>query len=214
MVNAILAGRKTQTRRVVKAPAWWKGMTHYCAGNVDAASLTRTNMALCTKDADKWAYCPYGVPGERLWVRETWGQVEWSSLADPSKPSRFETVYRAGPHPFDRDTPWGWNQKNRWRPSIHMPRWASRITLEITEVRVERLHEISESDCWAEGIEEIDGMFGNTAIIDMANRLGCCIDDAKPTYACLWESINGPGSWAANPWVWAVSFRRLEAPDA
>lgn len=109
--------------------------------------------------------------------------------------------------------------KNRKRRSGILPtapppnckRWASRLTLEITEVRVERLNDISESDCWSEGIEEIDGMFRNAEIIDMANRIGCCIDDAKPTYACLWESINGPGSWTANPFVWVVSFRRLES---
>ncbi len=88
-----------------------------------------------------------------------------------------------------------------------MPRWASRITLEITGVRVERLQDISEADCWAEGVEQVMHDFTKESQIDMAYRLGLCIDDAKPLYAQLWESINGPGSWEANPWVWVVEFK-------
>lgn len=90
-----------------------------------------------------------------------------------------------------------------------MPRAASRINLEVTSVRVERLQDISESDCWAEGIEEVMHDFDDAAQIDMANRLGCRIEDAKPLYALLWEQINGKGSWDANPWVWVLDFKHV-----
>ena len=88
-----------------------------------------------------------------------------------------------------------------WKPSIHMPRWASRITLEITGVRVERLQDISPEDCWAEGIQEMR---------DAGDENGELRGSVKQDYQALWESINGPGSWNANPWVWVVEFKRLE----
>ena len=100
--------------------------------------------------------------------------------------------------------------KKRWTPSIHMPRAASRIDLQVTDVRVERLQDISEADCWAEGIEQVMDSFDNDAHFAMANRLGVSVEDAKPLFALLWESINGPGSWDANPWLWVVTFRRIQ----
>ncbi|MFZ7338066.1 hypothetical protein ACLS0R_17700, partial [Comamonas jiangduensis] len=95
----------------------------------------------------------------------------------------------------------------RWKPSIHMPKWAARIWLEITGVRVERLQQITEADCWKEGIEEVMHDFDEASQIDMAKRLGCCIDDAKPLFAQLWESTGG--DWAANPWVWVIDFKTI-----
>lgn len=159
MVRAILAGTKTQTRRVVKG-----NLGAICKGNIPlVADISR---------------CPYGQPGDRLWCRETWGE----------HCSNKSIVYRAdfGAGEFD--------PVNRWRPSIHMPRIASRILLEIESVRVERLNDISRGDAMAEGCP-----FPN-----MASG-----PDPRKWYSGLWDEINGAGSWAANPWVWVVEFRRV-----
>jgi len=134
------------------------------------------------------AFCPYGQPFDLLWVRETW-QAATGSRRD----ARILTC----PRP---DT--GWveyaatcdDPPPRWRPSIHMPRWASRLLLEITGVRVERLNDIGVSDAIAEGY---DG--SNPSPVDPSIKW----------YADLWESINGAGSWTQNPWVWVVEFRRV-----
>ena len=182
MVRAILDGRKTQTRRPVKFPIIDKNMGCELAGNELAGELAAGNY---------WN-SPFGKPGDRIWVRETFGDCG------------VRLAYRA-------DTDDGAKCKvERWTPSIHMPRWASRILLEITDVRVERLNSISEEDCWAEGIEAVDGLFENTEIIDMALKIGCCVEDSKPMFALLWQSIYGDDSWQANPWVWAITFRRIE----
>jgi len=189
MVRALLGGRKTQTRRSVKPQPEltersgfsWNGAL-YGAGSDERE--TNRNFA--------HAKCPYGRPGDRIWVRETFGDCG------------ERLVYRA-------DTDDGAKCKvKRWTPSIHMPRWASRILLEITDVRIERLNSISEEDCWAEGIEAVDGLFENTEIIDMALKIGCCVEDSKPMFALLWQSIYGDDSWQANPWVWCISFRRIK----
>jgi hypothetical protein len=128
--------------------------------------------------------CPYGQPGDRLWVREAWS---------PTNPISYGMLYRA-----DFDTP----SVGRWKPSIHMPRWASRITLEVTEVRVERLQDISEVDALAEGIVQLgDGGYGLPA----GEHYHAA--DPRQSYFSLWEEINGPGSVESDPWVWAVSFK-------
>ncbi len=186
MVRAILEGRKTQTRRVVKHEIP-QHLTH-------VRRLTNTNGdegAVITEHPDMRAgqlaasvWCPYGKLGDRLWVRET-HYVEHA-------PSAGETgfiLYKS----TDPDAP-----VSRWSPSIHMPRWASRITLEVVSVRVERLNDISEEDAIAEGCPY--GVGGG--MVDPA--VG---DKQFPT---LWERINGPGSWDANPWVWVVEFKRIE----
>lgn len=185
MVRALLAGTKTQTRRPVKRMALeW----------LESCGFAPEYVALPENDL-----CPYGYG--RMWVRETW----------------------AAPHAYDHLTPRLIPQDARlhfsanehrggllWRPSIHMPRWASRITLEITGVRVERLQEISEADAVAEGVRPDPGGRQDD---DAAGfyRIGPVRGDSFPIarYAVLWESINGPGSWDANPWVWVVGFRRL-----
>ena len=202
MVRAIPEGRKTQTRRVVKPQA------------ITPSLLTEG----AWKDAStgKPVRCPYGQPGDRLWVREAWSETD----RDDGTPV---IAYRAGGCiAIGRDFPGGpdrllhsiaWPDLphvEKWCPSIHMPRWASRILLEIVSVRAEPLQDISEADCWAEGIEEVMHDFDELGQAQMAKRLGCCIDDAKPLYAQLWQSINGAGSWDANPWVWVVEFKRAE----
>lgn len=216
MVRALLSGEKTQTRRVVK-PQPPHG--HFFHG-VCICSTHRNDEGKAVWAADESSpflrnphrvRSPYGQPGDRLWVREKHyltdnGDQEYAVYATDSEAVRehLTSIDRLPPD-FPAEVK---AQHRKLRPSIHMPRWASRITLEITAVRVERLHDISESDCWAEGIEEVMHDFDDAAQIDMANRLGCCIEDAKHLYALLWERINGKGSWDANPWVWVIDFRR------
>jgi hypothetical protein len=212
MVRAILEGRKTVTRREVKKQA---------ALDCLAAGFEPAFLAL-PGNAD---LCPYGQPGERLWVRETWGVIshdfdEHGNMIDwkPDRPAsairemRFgqgyysgHVIYRAdGEATWSGDDDGGGDDRSAWKPSIHMPRIASRILLEITEVRVERLQDISRSDIRAEGLE---------CPPELAS------DDVSPNYRDwypaawreLWESINGAGAWDANPWVWAVEFKRVRA---
>jgi len=145
---------------------------------------------------------PYGKPGDRLWVRETW--------APDFEP--YEFIYRADDGMF----------ASRWRPSIHMPRWASRITLEVESVRVERLQDISEEDAIAEGIQANSKDGGITVKYGISDRDGWPGNDdhgwhwhewcktPREAYLKLWEKINGPGSVQANPWVWVVTFKRIK----
>lgn len=188
MVRAILAGTKTQTRRVGA-----KMVRHPDLGNL--YTLGALVLEHEPRHVIKRA-CPYGQPGDRLWVRETWGD-----MALPGYSPVY--AYRADPESGEG---WAVPPGFRWRPSIHMPRRASRITLEITGVRVERLQDISADDAKDEGISEFIGGWW------------CEHDDAEQIagmtpqegYRHLWERINGPGSWDANPWVWVVEFKRVE----
>jgi hypothetical protein len=190
MVRAILAGNKTQTRRIVKPQpdTECEGVEivceHYNPTKTDRKGEEYPGPEVFGfADENSGWVCPYGAPGDRLWVRETF----WCGLK-PEIHERAAVAYRADYFPFD--------VTYKWKPSIYMPRWASRITLEVAAVRVERLQDISESDAMAEGIY-------STVETDS--------DHVAPTecYKKLWESINGPGSWDANPWVWVVEFKRL-----
>ncbi|WP_063588458.1 hypothetical protein [Achromobacter ruhlandii] len=190
MVRAILAGNKTQTRRVVKpqpAGAW--------------AAPGKTS-------------CPYGQPGDRLWVRESTHRRPMLNLltGDPLADKYDGGAYTADGvdvlTPDGFDLAWWYSRKSC--PSIHMPRFACRLVLEVTGVRVERLNDIIDSDCWAEGIEECDGALDEVEICHLAKAMGRTFEDPQPSYAALWEQINGPGSWDANPWVWVVEFRRAD----
>lgn len=192
MVRALLAGTKTQTRRVVKG-----------VGPAHAQAISFADGAWQYADNNGWhdarqPRCPYGAPGDRLWVRETFGVQpdcevgyrKWTSLK-LTPPQRERPVI----HFAADDNPCRWVAG--WRPSIHMPRWASRITLELTGVRIERLQEISEADAKAEGC--IAPMYAS--------------EDADPSFAVayrhLWEAINGADTWDANPYVWCLDFRRV-----
>lgn len=203
MVRAILAGTKTQTRRVVKAlPDRDFGprcalQPHEIAGEINAG---------------RFRISRYGAPGDRLWVRETWREwsdAAWHYAADgtvmPKLRDRDLSAFLAQRSPFT------WESYS-WRPSIHMPRSASRITLEITGVRVERLQGISEADAIAEGVEAIpptgEGAGPNLFTVDVGGMFFNS-PTATGAYAMLWEHINGPGSWDANPWVWVVCFKRV-----
>ncbi|EPV2316510.1 hypothetical protein ACV247_000488 [Pseudomonas aeruginosa] len=213
MVRAILEGRKTVTRRVMKPQPDFLG------------SMVDPNTPFKTLDAGLHARitCPYGEPGDRLWVRETWhvGKPhDKTAPADILAPLLAEgrgitVLYTAGGwqsvgpagreepiYPDDQPLP-DWAGKGR--PSIHMPRWASRILLEITAVRVERLQDISEEQALAEGVRGEPCDHTRQACAD----IGCWGDTAKGAFGFLWESLNGEGSWAANPWVWVVEFKRV-----
>ena len=200
MVRAILNGTKTQTRRVapirkldiLRSPGdmvtWSVSFMKAVKGVLGSHSGGKfTDLQARSIIASK--YNPYGQPGDRLWVRETYFRDEEDgAILYAANPDDFEVVHH---NKVETGSP-----RYNWKPSIFMPRWASRITLEITAVRVERLQDISEKDAWAEGCEGFDddvtgGKSGYTE------------------FAELWESINGPGSWEANPWVWAIEFKRV-----
>jgi len=184
MVRAILENRKTQTRRVVKCPIW---MTK----EVDMLNPASPHHY---GDVSTIKPCPYGQPGDHLWVRESWNV---SGLAFLRKPR--ETAF-AAPSAWKYQATDDGSWQRGWRPSIHMPRWASRILLEIVSVRVERLQDISEEDALAEGVD-----FHCTDPTCLICHGFCGIQ----CYRELWEKINGTGSWDANPWVWVVEFKRI-----
>lgn len=184
MVRAILAGRKTQTRRVVKDSktlAFWRTFTREYG----------VRFAFRSKQTSHEKSCPHGQADDRLWVRETFAPMLGGGF-----------VYAADYTPGRLKEKDG---RGFWKPSIHMPRAASRLTLEITRVRVERLQSITEADAMAEGIRwtEMDGFASD----DEGRNFHA--SSAVRSYAALWESINGPGSWEANPWVWVIEFQKL-----
>ncbi|MDC2858624.1 hypothetical protein [Delftia sp. DT-2] len=202
MVRALLAGTKTQTRRVVKPqpdsthsgyPYWNIGgyRASWCRSAADGGPLEPANPLLCR----------YGQPGDRLWVRETWCR-KW----DDERGFLDECWYRASnPDVVSVDA----MEKSPWKPSIHMPRWASRILLEITSVRIERLQDISHEDARAEGLECMAGApeCGYRNYLDKTSQDWTL--SPRESFQSLWESINGPASWSANPWVWPLDLRRL-----
>lgn len=208
MVRAMLDGRKTQTRRVVKAQPDAPvtdaiPRRDYPHGPPTVEWYWRPKFGhRQSAPSAGWDFkCPYGQPGDQLWVREAHFINDYRGAQVPEgERTDCEVVYRADPLPC-----WeGEEQYIPWRPSIHMPRWASRITLEITSVRVERLQDISEEDAIAEGPPGLQfpappGSFWVTE------------DGRRRAFRRLWEEINGPDSWDANPWVWVVEFKRLEA---
>lgn len=184
--------------------------------------------------AEKFFRIPYGVAKDELWVRETWAHYQTVNHVRRPSGAAFDEVsdglaaYRADGFENiedlrthirvmnDSDLQAIEIRGNRWRPSIHMPRWASRITLRITNVRVERLQDITEKDAIAEGIEGRPGEWKSYEIIHEGAHKGkphphAAVPNrsAITSYRELWEQINGPPSWAANPWVWAVEFERV-----
>jgi hypothetical protein len=202
MVRALLDGSKTQTRRALKVRCQE-------IGERDDGSLWPWSENPDTA-ADHWHACPYGQPGDRLWVRETFLDTQGTGIEHRDESGlRHRYAFAADCAPGSYGDQARKDYGLKWKPSIHMPRAASRILLEIVSVRVERLQGISEADCWAEGIEAVDGLLDDLAIIHLAKRMGRSFEDAAPTYAALWESINGAGSWDANPWVWVVEFKRV-----
>lgn len=196
MVRAILDGRKSQTRRVCKFQSsritlvTQAGEEFLRNGQWHFWETRGQLLPTCT------CKCPYGVPGDRLWVRETFGRF-WGGWKYRATDDRSELA-----------------DKN-WHPSIHMPREASRITLEVADIRVERLQDISEEDAIAEGIELIEGDYN----FDDFSGMWRDYTKSRPywnstidSFHSLWDSISKPGySWDDNPWIWVVEFRRAES---
>ena len=214
LVRAVLDGRKIQTRRVVKGGPWERvfrdAMTDH-TGDPDYLCLREGGTGTVVRS-------PYGQVGDRLWVRETWaplGDVLTEVMGRPR-------VYRADADLVrddsgDRDGWWcgdvfieGARQPWRWTPSIHMPRWASRLSLVITDVRVERLQDISEVDAIAEGVEPVGDRWRDYMPEREAPRLTYAT--ARNSFFSLWESAYGPPSLVSNPWVWCISFEREVTP--
>lgn len=199
MVRAVLEGRKTQTRRVVKnlegrpANSW---TLHRAAGCADSWS----------SDSGWMGRCPYGQPGDRLWVRESFQPLfadgvenHWETDWKTGKGYAISYPATDGIHEYlDADD----NLTDACKPSIHMPRWASRILLEITAVRVERLQDISEADAQAEGAPFELGELERLILGAKAKH--------RSGFVRLWQSINGEQSWHENPWVWVVEFKRVQ----
>ena len=207
MVRAILDGRKTQTRRPIK---WKQTRLTEIGEREDGSKWPWSEDA--EHACDFWHPCPFGAVGDRIWVRETWARYNIDQ-------NSHDIAYRA-------TTPEDWPEEGRWRPSIHMPRWASCILLEITNVRVERLNAISEEDAQREGVHT--EVWDQTVVArnyaardeffqfwseDMPhyvemNQL------YRSSFRSLWESIYGAENWLANPWVWVIEFKRVEGGAA
>jgi hypothetical protein len=192
MVRAILEGRKTVTRRVIKPQP---------SPHAHTTSADGSPMSSWWETGKDIVRCPYGKSGDRLWVREAWQADDQVNSVAPRDLSHGEPIRYPADWDF-RQTGCAMIKPGKIRPSIHMPRWASRILLEITDVRVERLQDISRADIRAEGLK---------CPPELAS------DDVSPNYRDwypaawreLWESVNGADSWTANPWVWVVEFKQV-----
>lgn len=225
-VRATLDGRQTQVRRIVKhpIPSNIKSVVPYSnkQGNLVYGWSWGVSEKLGAVTELVNMKCLYGKPGDRLWVRETWqgplfyGEIPYDWNSDKYKNPEY-CYYRASGHSCDF-TDADDNHVERWSPSIHMPRWASRILLEVVNVRVERLNDISEDDAVAEGVEPWvigEGLWRDYSLEPDQEEAGSPpMTSARDSYKTLWESLNGPGSWDLNPWVWMVEFKPLEIARA
>lgn len=226
MVRAILDGRKTQTRRIMKVqpkpcnhanwpddspdPQWKSYPGGWCC------AVCANGTTIDHRHHAKGITCPYGTVGDRIWVRETfqgplfdYEQME-SYLEDSSKFENPEFCQYAAdgkpaPEYYDADD----NLRHGWRPSIHMPRWASRILLEITNIGIQRIHSISQNDAAREGLMRLP-VTGRYCINQGDQYFGGASHDAREVFSWMWQSIYGEESWNANPWVWVIEFKRIE----
>ncbi|HBR4408562.1 TPA: hypothetical protein L9V40_004900, partial [Klebsiella pneumoniae] len=206
MVRALLSGRKTQTRRIIKD----------CTVGRDQISkfiqIEKKFIGCYPEDVPELIRecCPYGIPGDRIWVREAFRvhsratDVATLVYKASERNSWTEQTHRVPVAVCNKPaTP------EKWTPSLHMPRWASRILLEITDVRVERLNSISQEDAQAEGLE-LTGWRPTYSDPDSGGEVMTPYDN----FAELWSSIYGDESWQANPWVWVIEFKRVEGGAA
>lgn len=214
LVRAILRGRKTQTRRAVRLAdgAGQPGAIAHLHGREWAATWGHVPQSPTDHGGVPWVHrelirCPYGEPGDLLWVRETWARVPAAAFRCSREDDGSMVPHRVSP-----DGRWwalyraGWTRvkpADCWRPSIHMPRWASRLTLRVTEVRVERLQDISEDDAEAEGVDPYEYPSGPLA------------PSHRGAFFELWDKLNAQRApWRSNPWVWVVSFERVTLKPA
>ncbi len=232
MVRALLSGKKTQTRRIAKIDT---------ALGREALFAPRRNKkyapTFLLPDAADLAieHCPYGQPGDQLWVRETWRIGAWDDhggfwldycdgprkgrrecqdvgMADKLADQNLDDLKKRNIQPTIAGR-YEWNpgaSPLRWRPSIHMPRWASRITLAITDVRVERLQDISAEDALSEGVAQL---VHDNLPVQQCGEYDAIEADPVELYQDLWDRLNGQGAWDANPWVWVVEFNHQRSGD-
>ena len=226
MVRAILQGRKTQTRRLIK-PQFPIDVTE--VGERPAIDPVlgcvvsgHSGLWEDCHGLDEVRRCPYGLPGDLLWVKETWCVARHHDRTKPTElpERRMTVVYDAGGHSCNVGVG-GWRHLDEWpsgvpfgklRPSIFMRRWMSRIDLEVQSIRVQRLNDITEEDARSEGADPLDMddilREKRDGLLDVPLK-----EIGKPYrngFASLWESIHGPNSWASNPWVWVVAFKHMK----
>jgi hypothetical protein len=229
MVRAILEGRKTQTRRVMKCQP--RGdYTEVRAEYVDAGPVVATYRAYPQGGSARWGICscPFGREGDRIWVRETWAPLVDVERVGPPDDRYFYkgpeveklgcdyVLYRADGETEFCDEDGGMTERSFWKPSIFMPKWASRLTLEITGIRVEQVQDINANDSIAEGCVDAGYIAAWDSIIADGSPIDDTIDITNTIvgeYTKLWDSINvarGFG-WQTNPWVWVITFKRIES---
>ncbi|GHW89961.1 hypothetical protein FXE84_17780 [Vibrio cholerae] len=191
MVRALMAGDKVVTRRPVKID--------YERGMNGPVVRGRNGEVSVLSFAPIAGLCPFGNFGDLIYVRETFrlfnhsdecGCSDYCSCPPSGTPVYFATC--------------GGDSESKWKPSIHMPRTASRLTLKVTDVRIERVQDITEEQCWKEGVEHIDGQFDIHQLSEMAKTFDGTFEDAKALFACLWDSIYQ--NWKENPYVWVIEF--------
>lgn len=212
MVRAILDNHKTQTRRVIKPQPMinftdkysveieWLGVLTRRSGGLSFSAQELLDYFwedICNQRLTNEVLCPYGRRGDRLWVRETF--CYYHSIKDEHGNQKI--AYRADIDPK-------YHKNFTWKPSIHMPRKASRIFLEVTDIRIERLQDISEEDAIAEGIEKNPVQF-DTWLDYPAGSSAAGWRNPKHSFQSLWQSINGNDSWELNPWVWVIEFKQI-----
>ena len=205
LVRAILAGKKTQTRRIIKNQPFDRGAMRdhrmaYMSGRAAAGDEVDGLFAYTESSGGTWsAKSPAGQPGDRIYVRETWAHGIHAMAAARDEDGPF--VYAADGAQAERG-----RLGDQWKPSIHMPKHAARIWLEITGVRVERLQKITDTDCWAEGAitEARPDQFSVHSVIATDGKAYL---SPRGAFSSLWESTGG--DWAADPWVWVIDFKTI-----
>ncbi|MEF2265385.1 hypothetical protein V3C40_01215 [Janthinobacterium sp. LS2A] len=205
MVRALLAGSKTQTRRICKPMQSWVDQACREVMSIDGVPFHFLKGA---EEPLERLRCPHGQPGDRIWVRETW---RTDASLDPKPPRDFSgwpVKYEADGRALRHGAHFG-KTDGKTRVSMHMPRWASRILLEIVSVRVERLNDCSAADATAEGVAPDQVRHISVFGANDVERAAIYRRAAIAPYERLWKSINGASSWAANPWVWVIEFKQV-----